>query len=302
MRICLVFRQGIRNGRAIECYPRSAYFALKDKGHEVTCVGEGHKHEALTLVNENSFDLLLEIENGRSSNGELFFHQGRHKWKIPSAVWFIDSHGQPSLHKRLAGDYNHVFFAVWDRRNLFKGHPSSHWCPNATDLTWFDGRNYPLLNPEFKFGFFGSKGGLSRADPLVEVCKKRDWSYDVRQVSKAYNHRWPECAEAMAKCYALFNHGQKHDGPNQRVMESMAMGRPLITDVDNFSGMSRLFKEGKHFIGYEAYTYEHLERQMEWVLNNELESTEIAVRGCEEVRSKHLVTHRMDQILEVVSD
>lgn len=124
---------------------------------------------------------------------------------------------------------------------------------------------------------------------------------DIRQIGVPWKHRWPRTQEAMANCRALFNHGQKHDGPNLRVMESMAMGRPLITDVDPRSGMDKLFEDGIHYIGYDAYTYEGLEKAMNLTVGFPEQSQRIAEAGYTEVQEKHLVGNRIEQILEVAN-
>jgi hypothetical protein len=216
-------------------------------------------------------------------------------------VYFIDTHGQPTLHKRLAENYDHVFFAVQSRRDVFAKHKSAHWCPNFTDIEKFNGDNWDLVETKFDFGFFGSKGGLKRTVPLVDVCEKRDWKYDIRQVGVPWKHRWPRTQQAMAGCNALFNHGQKHDGPNLRVMESMAMNSPLITDVDPLDGMNDLFEEGVHYLGYEAYTYKGLEKAMNFTIEFPEQAARIASAAYREVREKHLVGNRIEQILEVVN-
>jgi spore maturation protein CgeB len=104
----------------------------------------------------------------------------------------------------------------------------------------------------------------------------------------------------MSKCQYLFNHGQKHDGPNQRVMESMAMRRPLITDRDERSGMDKLFIEGVHYTGYEAYTYKGLEDAM-WAVRQDSAVYEMADLACYQVKQHHQVSNRVDQMLEVLN-
>lgn len=245
------------------------------------------------------FDLILEIESGRNPDGSFSYLVPDYSRTLPpTAVWFIDSHGNPTLHKRLAPAYDHVFFAVWNKRDLFADHRSAHWCPNATDLDHF----YPDYNRpiEFDFGFFGSKGGLARANPLLEICEEQGWSYDIRQVGKVYRHRWPYTCEAMQACRNLFNHGQKHDGPNQRVIESMAVKRPLITDIDPNSGMCKLFDPGKHFIPYDT-NYWDLESKLKWAMLYPDKAEEIADEAYKLVCEKHTITNRVDQMLEVIN-
>jgi hypothetical protein len=284
--------------RVVETYARSMVRDLRDKGHQVI---ETQKTPPKAAAVYNEVDFLLDIDCGRDDDGKLHWHGEAIKPRVKSAVYFIDTHGYPSLHHRLAKNYDHVFFCVWDKRDRFSTHPSAHWCPNFTDLMWFDGTKYTPQSYDFNFGFFGSKGGLERANPLIEIANNRNWKAVSRQVARGGKHRWPETAMEMSKCQFLFNHGQKHDGPNLRVMESMAMKRPLITDQDPRSGMDKLFEPGIHYIPYEAYTYKHLEQRMQWCMDNPDKAKLIAQHAYDEVTQNHLVGNRIDQILEVVS-
>lgn len=300
MKILLGYRLDHWRGRPVDCYARSFYRELTGLGHEVLPFGKGHG-KTLDDYDIKSCDALIDLDNGRGPDGKFSFSQDAVQQNIPTAVWFIDSHGNPDLHRRLAKNYNHVFFAVWDKRDLFAKHKCAHWSPCATDLSWFDFGRFEDVTPQFDFGFIGSKGGLSRADPLREICEANSWTYQIRQVSKAFRHKWPYCGEAMAECKTLFNHGQKHDAPNQRVLESMALRRPLISDVDPRSGMDKLFREGYHYVGYEAYTYEGLEEKCRWVMDNPEIAARIAKAGYEEVAAKHTIRNRVEQIMEVLS-
>lgn len=287
MRICVVFQNGHVNGERIPCYAWSYVDALLEMGHEVGMWGGAGAFPA-------EMDLFLTIENGRNESGELDLLR---RSTAPSAVVLIDSHGHPDLHAEVAKSYDHVFFAVWARRDLFAGHPSAHWCPNATDLRWFGAQRFAHITPEFDVGFFGSKKGLSRADDLVAICKANGWTYDVRQVASNRNvNRWPATGEAMARCRVLFNRGQKHDGPNQRVMESMAMGRPLVCDFDPSDGTRELFEHAHRYISYVPGTSD-LENAMSHALLGKY--GDIGERARAAVEAEHLIKHRAAQILEV---
>jgi hypothetical protein len=297
MRIIVNFRQDYDKDRPVATYASAVYTRLFQMGHEVRAVGEGQKTQLEDLRHRGrGYDLFLDIDNGRSKKGTFGFVYPDYTPDIPTAVWFIDSHGQPDLHQRIAGKYTHVFFAVWDKRDLFSLHRSAHWCPNATELDYFPFAQY---DGTIDFGFFGSKGGLDRADVMKEIAAKNGWSTDVRQVNGAWKHKFPHTGEAMGKCRVLFNHGQKHDGPNLRVMESMAVGRPLITDLDRRSGMDKLFEKDKHYLGYESPA--ELEYWMKWALDNPDKVKWMANRAYQEVCAKHTIQNRVDQILEVVN-
>lgn len=299
MRIALAYRQESRGDRAIECYPRSFHRVLKEKGHKVTNCGEGHEVPFLGELDQKKFDAVIEIENGRNAEGKLVFQQNEANWTIPSVLWAIDVHGNPHLHKHVSVCYNHVFFAPWVKRDVYVDHPSAHWCPNSTDLKWFDKNLFKDITPQYDFGFHSSKLGLARAAKLVEICEKRKWSCDVRQVSKAGKHKWPAFGQAIAACNVGYNWGQRADGPNQRVMETIASGIPLLNDLTLLDGMAKLFVEGKHFIGYQR-DWSDLEEKMEWMIMNTSKCKEIAETAYLEVKEKHTIENRVNQILEVL--
>lgn len=304
MRIIINHRVDHRNDKPVESYSRSYIHYLKKAGHDVEEMGEGTDRPNVEMINRTRYDLLIDIDSGRNSRGEQVFVADKIYKDIKCAAIFIDSHGNPSLHKRLAPCYDYVFFAVWAQRDLFAKHPSAHFLPNATDLRWFprydvDGNELESARVLNDFGFFGSKGGLNRADPLKNICEKKGWSYDVRQINKAGRHKWPQTALAMGNCRFLFNHGQKHD-INLRIFESMAVARPLICDLDPQSGINKLFTGGEHFIPYQSYSYEGLEEAMQWAMAHKASSADIAESAYTLVSTKHTVENRVEQIMEVV--
>lgn len=299
MRIMVAHNNREWKGQPVQTYARSIVRVLQERGHEVVEADKKpHPHY-------NGIDFLLDVDDGRDAQGNLFWHGDGRVPNTHSGVYFVDSHGYPQEHMRIAKYYDHVFFAVWSKRDIFSSLDSAHWCPNFTDKTWFDGAKYQSVVPSVDFGFFGSRGGLDRADPLKKVAGARGWTADVRQINYSARHRWPYTAEEMAKCRALFNHGQKHDGPNLRVMESLAMARPLITNEDPLDGMSKLFIPYTHYLPYgnfnvhtRTYDMQGLEQAMEEALGPG--AKEVAANGYREVMEKHLVENRVDQILEVI--
>ena len=294
------------NGKYVETYARSFHHYLKELGHTILPVGEGHPFTDIDVIGDiwRSWDLWLDIEQGRDAKGNLRFQYAEQSRKnvvnLPSAVRYVDTHGHPTLHRRLGKKYNHVFFAVWDKRDLFETHPSAHWCPNASDERFF-GRE-TVIRHSYPIGFFGSKDGLDRADDVKRICEARRMNFDIREIGRAGKHRWPETSRSMNQCQVLFNRGQKHDGPNQRVIESMLVGKPLITDRDPRDGMSKLFTEYEHYLGYE--TQADLGLQIDWALselgNGDSLAMNMAERAMSLVKEKHLVQHRVAQIIEVI--
>lgn len=296
MKIVVNHRTDYRDNKPVETYSRSYVHYLAKAGHEVTEIGEGLCD--WSTVEFRNFDLLLDIDSGRNKQGELPFIGDKIN-RVKKAVIFTDSHGHPTLHKRLSPHYNHVFFAVWSRRDLFAKHSSAHFLPNATDLRWFSPIEWGSDLFTFDFGFHGSKHGLDRADKLKEICAKNGWSHDVRQITNQYKQRWPHTALAMGQCLNLFNCGQKHD-INLRWFESMACKRPLISDRDPMSGVDNLFQPWVHYVPYEAYTFKGLEEGMAWMLSYQDKCKVMAEAAYNLVKEKHTVENRVAQLLEVV--
>lgn len=297
MKILLSGRIDICRNEEVRTYFLSIRDSLKAHGHKVEYLPNSHDH---LLPMYEDVDLLLDVECGRGYDGKLRFVGSEKKPPMKSAVLFTDSHGNPTLHRRISKNYDHVFYAVWDRRSLFDKHPSAHWLPNYADMKYFDGAKYRDLEPEFDWGFFGSKHGLVRADPMVALCKKHGWSYDVREIGNQFKHRWPRTAMAMASCRYLFNHGQKWD-LNFRVFESMAVGRCLVNDRNDRSGIDQLFDEGVHYVRYDSVTYDGLEDAMLWCVNQRSDAQRVARNAFAEVSMKHTVHNRVETILSVVS-
>ena len=300
--IVLGYRQDTdKRNTPIMTYSNSTHQALLELGHCVLPMGEGHRYKTFHDINKETLsdsELFIDLDCGRNEKGVLPFHCIEEPAPIPSAVRFIDTHGYPSLHKRATKHYDHVFFAVWDKRDIFTQHSSVHWCPNASDEDYFDRYILPDLHESrpFDIGFFGSKGGIDRADVLKPIAGRHTWTLDRREIGKNGN-RWPRTAEAMSRCKVLYNRGQKHDGPNQRVIESMLMQRPLVTDRDPRDGMNELFVEGEHYLGYSSES--ELANNIEWCLREPSLAGSMAKHAYDCAVAKHQVRNRVEQILEV---
>ncbi len=296
MNLLIVFRQDVRRV-PVQCYAHSYVNEFRSLGYNVVTAGGNHEKQNITDHDLKNIDFILEIENGRDENGNLPFQGSILDTNIPKGVLLIDNHGHSDLHEKIAKKYDHVFFAVWARRDLFKDHKSAHWCPNATDLKWFGYENFKHIQKTNDVVFCGSKKGLIRAASLSEVCKKNGWISDIREVVKPRRHRWPATGEVMAASRVGYNRGQKHDGPNQRVMETMAGLIPLLNDSDATDGMNRLFTDNVHYMAYDKLNERDLEQKLFYLLDNPGKAQQIAKAGYDEVCNKHLIKHRVQQII-----
>jgi hypothetical protein len=296
MKILFAYYKHYINHEPVPSYGRSMVRELKALGHDVIEVDKTRFDDPEKY---KRFDLLIDLDSGRNTDGKYDWHLFKDRVPIPSVAYLIDTHGKPDEHARVAARADHVFFAVWDKRDVFADHPSAHWLPCFTDEEYFN-LGHRAETPEFNWGFFGSKGGLARAEPMILICKKHGFTYDVDQVGKQYRVQWPHTAQRMGNCEALYNCGQKHD-VNQRIFESMMVGRPLVTNYDDRMGIGWLFERWQHYIPYESYTMEGLERAMTFVARKPEAAKKIAEQAYNEVKQKHLVQHRVAKVLEVVN-
>jgi len=297
MNILFAYYRHYSNHEVIPTYGSSMVRELRALGHDVI---EIDKKRWDNLDKYKRFDLLIDLDSGRNTDGAYDWHLAAGPVPIPSVAYLIDTHGKPEIHARVAARADHVFFAPWVKRDVFSDHDSAHWTPCATDLEYFN-LGQRAADPSFNFGFFGSKGGLGRADPMIAICKKHNFTYNVRQIASQYKVSWPMTGIAMGKCEALFNHGQKHDDPNQRVMESMAVGRVLITPTDIRSGMGHLFEPWQDYIPYTPYSCDGLEKAMLFVSRKPEACEQIAQNAYNKVAKNHLIKHRVKQMMEVVN-
>lgn len=296
MQILFAYYKHYYQDEVVPSYGTCMVRELRALGHDVIETG---KERFDNLNKYKRFDLLIDLDSGRNSKGQYGWHLHDGPVPIPSVAYFIDTHGKQDIHAKCAARADHVFFAPWVKRDVFSDHESAWWAPCATDLEYFN-LEQRSNKPEFDFGFYGSKGGLDRAEPMIALCKKHSFTYDVRQISKQYKHQWPMTGIAMGRCKALFSHGQKHDGPNQRVLESMAVGRVLISDNDIRSGMGHLFEPWGEYIPYTPYSCEGLEKAMLFVKRKPEACAKIAENAYNKVVKNHLIKHRVKQIMEVV--
>lgn len=280
-------------GEEIMTYSRCMVREFIKAGHMVVETGK----QRLSTAEYKKFDFFIDVDSGRDAEGNYDWHL-MDPVPIPSAAFLIDSHGKPDLHRHIGHYADHVFFAVWNRRDLFADHKSAHWTPNFTDLAFLEGSGD--VDIDYDFGFIGSKKGLARAEPLRKIAQNNGWSCNVKEVAKKNGHRWPATAKEMLRCKVLFNHGQKHDDPNLRVMESMYCGRALITPNDPESGMGWLFEPWIDYIPYEAHTYKGLEERMTWAMNRPDACEQIANNAYRKVNANHLTRHRIKKVLEVI--
>jgi FkbM family methyltransferase len=180
-------------------------------------------------------DLYLQIDDGSSGGMLAAVH--------PSAFWAIDTHLAYERLLKIAREVDFVFCAqlpaVERMRN--DGIERVTWLPLACDPEYH--RSFHL-DEVYDVAFIGN---------LVTEERRRILSYLKEQfprsfVGRAFGEDWQRIS---SQARVLFNKSILGD-INMRVFESMATGKPLVTDaLPAASGLEKLFKAGHHLLTFE---------------------------------------------------
>lgn len=202
-------------------------------------------------------------------------------------AYFIDVH--QDLHSRLqvAQLFDAVFIAQKEFVTAFRqmGHRRAYWLPLACDPAVHS--MYSETRP-YDVGFVGKLGkrGTSRYESLLSVLP----NYQTNDYSRYYLPR--EMAVVYSRSKIVFNASINRD-LNMRVFEAMAAGALLVTDrIGN--GLSELFQEGIHYIGYS--TIPEAMEKIGYFLERNAERERIAHAGQRVVLEHHTYRHRWESV------
>jgi len=206
-----------------------------------------------------------------------------------TVAYLIDVH--LDLHSRLqmARFFDAVFIAQKDYVFAFNkmGHRQLHWLPLACDA---EIHNANSKAHAYDVGFVGKLGarGTHRHELLSSVLPK----YRTNDYMKYYSPR--EMAAVYGQSKIVLN-ASIHGDVNMRVFEAMAAGALLVTDrIGN--GLSELFEEGTHYIGYS--TIAEALGKIDYFLEKSAERDRIARAGQQAVLMHHTYGQRWKFIRE----
>lgn len=229
-----------------------------------------------------------------SSDDILFYVDPAPAWplgleSIPclTIAYLIDVHQHLPSRLQISKFFDVVFIAQKEFVPTFNqiGHRHAHWLPVACDaeIHDMDSKTRP-----YDVGFVGNIGvqGTKRFEILTTVLPKFQ--------TNAYLKYYPphEMAVIYGQSKIVFNASINGD-LNMRVFEAMAAGALLVTDrIGN--GLSDLFEEGTHYIGYSTIS-EALEK-IGYFLDKSEERERIAHAGQQAVLEHHTYGHRWESI------
>lgn len=229
-----------------------------------------------------------------SSDDILFYVDPAPAWplgleSVPclTVAYLIDVHQDLYSRLQIAQFFDAVFIAQKDFVPAFQqiGHRCVHWLPLACD----DGiHNVHLKARPYDVGFVGKLGmrGTPRHEILSSVLPK----YRTNDYLKYYSPQ--DMAVIYGQSKIVLNVSINGD-VNMRVFEAMAAGALLITDrIGN--GLSELFEEGSHYIGYS--TIPEAMEKLWYFLDNSAERKRVARAGQRIVLEHHTYNRRWEFI------
>lgn len=234
-------------------------------------------------IPRSGFDLYLNIDDGM-----------RYAWPAelrPCAWWAIDTHMDFAWSLEKARGFDFVFAAQRDGAALLRqeGIETARWLPLACDPDIHGRQEAPK---EFDVCFVGNLMPGARSDLLRLIQQHFKNCYS----GQAY-------LEEMAKIYSssrvVFNRSVKND-VNMRVFEALASGSLLLTNDLTDNGQAELFADGKHLATYRD-GHELLDK-LRYYLKHDDVREKIAAAGRQEALAKHTYRHRMQAILQAVSE
>ncbi|MBN72499.1 MAG: family 2 glycosyl transferase, partial [Gimesia sp.] len=230
------------------------------------------------------FDLFLFVDDG-------LIQQIPEHLK-PAAWWAIDTHLEYERALILAQQADWTFAA--QKRGALKlasdGIENASWLPLACDPEIHGKRKVDL---RYDLAFVGN-GFPGERERLLSLIQHR---FPKTFVGNRY---LDEMAEIYSASKIVFNRSLLDD-LNMRVFEGLCSGALMITNsLPESSGQAELFQDQKHLVNYS--NDDQLWEVMEYYLHHDAERLKIAEAGRQEILRAHTYRHRMESMLNAISN
>ena len=226
------------------------------------------------------------------SHPEMAILRSASTLRCPTALVVIDTWQCPDDYL-VAHHYDFVFAAQREFVEKLRAGGARHveWLP----LACAQESHYPVDVPrEYDVSFVGSfrhRVHRQRGN-YIEVLQK---NFRTAIQDRIFGR---EVCEVMCRGKLMFNHCAVEE-LNMRVFEAMAMGGPMLVNVDAcYNGLLDLFEDRKHLIVYQNEG--HLLSLVREFLDDSEARNRIGRAGLDEVLAKHTYTHRAEQIVTTV--
>lgn len=256
---------------------------------ELVCSGQLAEVEHFTpdeydAIPSQYFDLFLFVDDG-------LIQQIPEHLK-PAAWWAIDTHLEYERALTLAQQADWTFAA--QKRGALKlasdGIENASWLPLACDPEIHGKRKVDL---RYDLAFVGN-GFPGERERLLSLIQHR---FPKTFVGNRY---LDEMAEIYSASKIVFNRSLLDD-LNMRVFEGLCSGALMITNsLPESSGQAELFQGQKHLVNYS--NDDQLWEVMEYYLHHDAERLKIAEAGRQEVLRAHTYRHRMESMLNAISN
>lgn len=217
-------------------------------------------------------DLILQIDAGFHLEGGI---KG-----VPNALFATDPHFLDYMVQ-----YKQVDFFFNPQPSQFEKYPKGIFLPWAYDPNVH--RVMSHVEKEYDIVFIGAvyENRKKALDALSKICKVY-----IAEPGIIFE----ECTELYNKGKISFNWSSNDDIP-MRIFEGMAYGNMVVTN--RLTGLDLLFKEDKHYIGFDNIP--ELLQKVQYYLNHEEKLDRIALNGYMEIE-EHTYKERCKTILKTI--
>lgn len=213
-----------------------------------------------------------------------------------------DTHLGKEYRFKKAEKFDYVFFNQKDAVEEYnKTHENKAvWIPHAAEP-----KAYPKIEiiKKYDVGFVGhvqdvkNFNGFTRTDALDRLFKEfPNFYYSSRHPAFPDKNLFEDAARKFSLSKIVFNISIKDD-INMRVFEALSTGSFLLTNW--IPTIDHLFIDGKNLVTYK--TLDEMVDKAKYYLNHEKEREKIAESGYEAFMKNHTYKHRVERILEKVS-
>lgn len=241
--------------------------------------------EGLVRLSGFEPDLFLYIE----PNGLIPL--GIENAPFPTAAIICDTHCWLEARVKLSRFFDHVFLYHRNYLPCFQEHPPGHvhWHPYACDLEYFCPHGEAR---DLEVGFIGQLHPRTRRAQVISKLAER------YRVNEQRYYLQKEISGVYSRCKIVLNLPLEDD-LNFRTFEAMSCGALLLTPrIAN--GQEVLFQEGVHYAAF-ADEREMFEK-VDYYLSHPKEGETIAAAGLSEVRAKHRLEQRIEEMLAIVQE
>jgi hypothetical protein len=211
-------------------------------------------------------------------------------------AYFIDVHLELRLRMQQAQFADIVFIAQKDYVNKFKeaGILNVHWMPLAFDPYLLSKELINQNGRSIDLGFIGKLGRPgSRRFEVLSKCLEAFQSNDYLAYTPPR-----QMIEVYQRSKIVINASIKGD-LNMRVFEAIGAGALLITDrIEN--GLTELFSEGVHYIGYDDLV--EAQKNIAMYLADEQLRVKVSNEGFKLVMANHLYWNRWISMMHILGN